>query len=299
MKFLKGFALFILGTLLFLSLFIFGIAFMLNQTALNPHFITSEVNKLDINSLAEDILADTIGKQAPSEEGELAAQALRGTIADLEPWLKEQTAVAVNTFYDYLEGRDQSLSLRVSLEPVKDALRENMREVFLQSPPAELAGLTPAELEQAFNAQWPQFAQEIPSTFELDEGSIPPDVLATLGQARQYISYFNLGFTAMIGFILLLILLIILVHRNVRGSTRGLGINFLICGVFSFALFWLAKNWAGPTLLQADMPTYIQTWLPQLLSDTLAPLQMYSIGLAAAGVVLIIVSVAYKPRPAF
>ena len=123
--------------------------------------------------------------------------------------------------------------------------------------------------------------------------------MATLGQAKQYVSYFNLGFTAMIGFILLLILLIILVHHQVRGSTRGLGINFLICGAFSLAGVLLAKNAAGPLLAQADLPASLQTWAPQLLTDTLAPLQIYSIGLAAVGVVLIIVSFAYKPRPTF
>jgi hypothetical protein len=296
MKFLKGFALFILGTLLYLSLSIFGYAFMLNQTFLNPHFVTAEVNRLDITSLAGDILS----QQIPAEEEELTAKALRETLADLEPWLKEQTAGAVTSFYDYLEGRSQSLSLVVPLEPVKEGLRENMREVFLQSPPPELAGLSPAELEQYFNESYQQFSQEIPSTFELDESSIPSDVIATLGQAKQYVGYFNLGYTAMIGFILLLILLIILVHHQVRGSTRGLGIDFLICGAFSFASVFLAKNAAGPLLAQASLPASLQSWAPQLLSDTLAPLQMYSIGLAAVGVVLIIVSFAYKPRqPAF
>ena len=227
-------------------------------------------------------------------------EALRETVADLEPWLKEQTAGAVNAFYDYLEGRSQSLSLVVPLDPVKESLRENMRETFLQSPPPELAGLSPAELEQYFNEYYQQFSQEIPSTFELDESSIPPEIMATLGEAKQYVGYFNLGYTAMIGFILLLILLIILVHHQVRGSTRGIGINFLVCGALSFASVLLAKNAAGPLLVQADLPASLQTWAPQLLHDTLAPLEMYSIVLAAAGVVLIIVSFAYKPRqPAF
>jgi hypothetical protein len=292
MKFLKGLALFILGSLLYLSLSTFGIAFMLNQTILNPDFVISQAERLDITSLAEDMLSE----QIPPEEEEFTAEALSETIADLEPWLKEQAADAVNSLYDYLEGRSQSLSLVVSLEPVKESLRENLWQAFLQSPPPELAGLPPAELEQYFNEYYQQFSQEIPSTFELDETSIPPEVMATLGQAKQYVGYVNLGYTALIGLILLLILLIILVHREVRGSTRGIGINFLICGALSFIGDLLAKNAAGPLLVQADLPAYLQTWLPQLLGDTLAPLQMYSIGLMAAGVVLLIVSFAYKPR---
>jgi len=60
MKFLKGLALFILSSLLFLSLSIFGIVFMLNQTILNPDFVVSQVNKLDIASIAGDMLSEQI-----------------------------------------------------------------------------------------------------------------------------------------------------------------------------------------------------------------------------------------------
>jgi len=60
MKFLKGLALFILGSLLFPSLSIFGIVFMLNQTILNPDFVVSQVNKLDIASIAGDMLSEQI-----------------------------------------------------------------------------------------------------------------------------------------------------------------------------------------------------------------------------------------------
>jgi hypothetical protein len=296
MKFLKGFALFILGSLLYLSLSFFGIAFMLHQTILNPDFIVSQVERLDIPSLTEDILS----QQVPSGEEELMGQVMSDTIADLEPWLKEQTGDAVNAFYDYLEGKSQHLSLVVPLEPVKEKLRENMRGAFLQSPPAELAGLPPTELEPYFDAYYQQISQEIPSTFELDETSMPPELVSTLGQTKQIIGYFNLSYTALIGIILLLILFIVLVHREVRGSTRGIGINFLICGVLGYLSVFAAEKLTGPLLVQASMPPYIQTWLPQLLSDTLAPLGMYSIVLMAIGVVLLIVSFAYRPRqPAF
>jgi len=296
MKFLKGFALFILGSLLFLSLSTFGIAFMLNQTVLNPDFIVSQVDRLDITSLAEDMLSE----QIPVEGEELTGEVVSDTIADLEPWIKEQAAEAAYTFYDYLEGESPSLSLTVPLERVKTSLRENLWEAFLQSPPPELEGLSPAELEPYFNEYYQQIAQEIPSTFELNEASLGTEGMALLEQTRQIIDYFNLSYTALIGIILLSILLIILVHREVRGSTRTIGVNFLVCGALSFIGAFAAEKLSTPLLEQANMPPYIQTWLPQLLSDTLAPLEMYSIVLAAAGVVLLIVSFAYKPRqPAF
>jgi len=295
MKFLKGFALFILGSLLFLSLFTFGIAFMLNQTVLNPDFIVYQVDRLDITSLAEDMLS----QQVLPEGEELMEEVVSDTITDLEPWMKEQAADAAYAVYDYLEGRSQSLSLVVSLEPVKASLRENLREAFLQSLPPELAGLPPDMIESYFDEYYQQIAQEIPPTFELNEASLGAEGTALLEQTRQIIDYFNLSYTALIGVILLLILLIILVNREVRGSTRGLGINFLTCGILSFLGVFAAEKLIGPILLQANMPPYLETWVPQLLSDTLAPLVMYSIVLASVGVILLIVSFAYKPRSSF
>jgi len=73
MNFLKGLALSLLSLLLFLSLSVFGLALTLNQTVLNPDFIVSEIDRLDISSLAEEFISEEI---AP-DEGYLA-----GTISD-------------------------------------------------------------------------------------------------------------------------------------------------------------------------------------------------------------------------
>jgi hypothetical protein len=275
MKFLKGLGLAILGFLLFWSLSVFGLVLTLNQTILNPDFVVSQVNKLDIASIAGDML----GEQMPPEAEEFMVGVVNDTIADLEPWIKEQERDSIYSFYDYLEGKSQSLSLVVSLEPVKESLRENLRE-------------PPAEIESYFN----EFYQQIPSTFDLTEALVTPEVTAQLEQVKQIIGYFHLAYNALIGLILLLILLIIVIHRQVRGSTRGLGTTFLTCGALSYAGVLVAKNIAGTQLTQLDIPVYLQGWIPQFLADTLAPLEMYSIGLLAVGVVLLVVSFVYKPR---
>ena len=264
MKFLKGLALAILGFLLFLSLSIFGIVFMLNQTILNPDFVASQVDRLDIASLAKE----TIIQQMP-QQPESVVKAVNDTIADLEPWLKQQTRDTIYSFYDYLEGRSQNLSLVVSLEPVKESLRKNLGQ--------------------------DEIYQQIPSTFDVSQ-VLGPKGMAQLEQVKQTISYFRLGYNALIGFILLLILLIIVIHRQVRGSTRGLGTTFLICGILSYAGALVAKNVAGTQLPQLNIPTYLQAWVPQLIADTLAPLEIYGIALLAVGVVLLVVSFVYKPR---
>jgi hypothetical protein len=95
---------------------------------------------------------------------------------------------------------------------------------------------------------------------------------------------------------LLLILLIIVIHRQVRGSTRGLGTTFLSCGILSYAGALVAKNVASTQLPQLNIPVYLQGWVPQLIADTLAPLEIYGIALLAVGVVLLVVSFVYKPQ---
>lgn len=291
MKFLKGLALGLLSFLLFLSLSIFGLALTLNYTILNPDFIVSEVDELDISSLVEEFLSEEI----PQEEPYLA-EVLDNTIADLEPWIKEQVNAGIYTSYDYLLGKSESLSLVISLEPVKDSLKDNLREAILESPPPELEGASPAEIELYLDEAYSEIDEMLPPRFEFNVSSLDPEVLAQLEQARQYIGYFQLGYKLLIGFILLLILGIILIHRQVKRATREIGIILLTYGVLEYIAIFVTKYLAGTQLTKLDVPAQLQTLLPQLLSNFLAPLEIFSICLLVVGVALIIVSFVYKPR---
>jgi len=291
MNVLKGVALGILSFLLFLSLSVFGLALTLNYTILNPDFVVSEVDRLDISALAEEVLAE----QIPEEE-EFMVGFLDTAVADLEPWIKEQVSVVTYSSYDYLLGKSQSLSVTIPLEPVKESLRETLREAIIKSPPPQLEGLPPAEIEQYSNQLYQEISQQIPSTFEFNESLLTPEIWAQFQQIRQAIGYFQLGYKLLIGFILLLILGIVLINREVKGATRGIGITFLSYGVLWYAGTFVAKHFAGTQMAQLDIPPYLQGWLPQLLDDLIAPLGMFSLGLLIAGVVLIVVSFVYKPR---
>jgi len=295
MKILKGLAISLLSFLLSLSLIIFGLAFMLNSTILNPDFVVKEVDRLDMSSLAGEILS----KQIPAE-GEFMTESLDDVIADLEPWIKEQASLAIYSGYEYLLGESQSLSLVISLEPMKEKLRDSLWQAFQQSPPPELAGLPPAQVEQYFNEFYQEFSEQIPPTYELNESKLSPEVLTMLEQVRQAIGYFQLGYKALIGLILLLILGIILINRQVKRTTRGIGITFLTCGVIEYAGIFVTKRFAPTQIAQLDIPAYLRGWLPQFIDNFLAPLEMFSIGLLAGGVALLIVSFVYKPRqPSF
>lgn len=295
MKFLKGFGLFILGSLLSLSLLLFGFALTLNLSVLNPDFVASQLEEIDIPLLFEE----TFSEQVPQEHdylSEMVAEVANDTIIDLEPWLKQQASAAIYAFYDYIEGESQYLSAEIPLDTVKESLRDNLWQAVLASPPPELSWLPPAEIELAFNQFWSEFSEEIPSTLELDESLLGAEVMSHFEQAKRYVSYFHIAFYALIGFILLLILGIVLIYREVRGSTRQIGIISLTCGIVSFVGPLIINSIAGSQLAQQGIPTYLQEWLPQLIKDALMPLEIYGIGLMAAGVILIIVSFVYRRR---
>jgi len=384
MKFLKGLALFLLSSLLFLSLTVFGFAYMLNNTLLNPDFVTTQLNRLNISSLVEEILSQqpedvtsealvkTITELEPAMKEQLGAATdsiydyllgksqnldlaltLRNTILDtdfvvsimdtldmsslireslkeqlsgeipeemigyldkplddtldeLEPWIKDQIGAAADPMLDYLFGQSQGFSVEISLEPVKESLRDNLRQAFLQSPPPELAIIPPAMLEEYFDQFYQEFAGQFPATLVINEtllgtempaqiAQILADAEAMLEEGRQYVSYFQLGYNVLIGFMLLLVLGIILLNRQVKGSTRELGTIFLTYGAFEYAGILVAKYFVGGELARLPVPPQLQAWLPGLVSDLLAPLEMFSLGLLIGGVVLLIVSFVY-PR---
>ena len=296
MKFLKGLLLTVLSLLLFLSLSVFGIAFILNSTLLNPGFAARQVEKLDVSSLVREVVEMQFGEQL-TQGAEFLEEAINKVISDQEPWLKEQVTAAIYSGYDYFLGKTERLSLIVSLESLKDGMRESLWEFFMQSLPPQLSGLPTDQLEPYFEQYYQEYAAQIPSEFEFDESSLDADTLATIREIRQGIGYFQLGYNILIGFMVLLVLAIILINRNVRGSTRELGITLLIYGALEFATVFLARNYTPSSLpFPSGIPATLETWLLGLSADLLTPLQTFSIGVLVGGVVLLIVSFVYPRR---
>ena len=295
MNVLKGFGLGILSFLLFLSLSVFGIAFMLNSTLLNPDFVASEVDKIDVSALVIEMAEEQIGEQLP-EEAFFLKEALYGIISDQEPWLKEQLNAAIYTGYDFFLGKSERLDMIISLEPLKENLRDSLWQTFKENLPPELSVLPEDQLKPYFDQYYQEFAGQIPSEFAFDESSIPPEVMEQMILARQYIDYFQTYYYVLIGFMVLLVLGIILINRSVRGTTRSLGIALLIYGALEFAGVYVARNFMPTSLPLPDIPSSLQMWLMGLFGDLLAPLQMFSLGVLIGGVVLLVVSFVYKPR---
>ncbi len=394
MKFLKGLALSLLGFLLFLSLSLFGLAFTLNSTVLNPNFMTSEINRLEINSLVKDFLSrqapgqglpkeyetaliniltklepqikenlgvninstydyllgektspelvptlrktflnanfvaavvkeidvsslagkyirELLAAQLPKEVRDLLGnrlnEVLDDVISQLEPWVKEQVVAAADPIFAYLVEETQSFKVAIPMKPLLDNAKEIIWQAFSQSPPPPLNLLPKTELRRYFDEFYQGFTRQLPATFEINEKILGTSIrmqitlgLAQAGQgleqARQYVGEYQLYYRLLIGFILLLILLIVVINREVRGATRNLGTTFLTYGAIEYVGIFVAQNFALTTIPMPQIPLSLETWLNQFLTNLMSPLQTFSLAVLVAGVALLIVSFVYKPR---
>jgi len=300
------------------------LALTLRNTSLSSDFVVSLVNELDISSLASEFLGEQLLEDIP-EELEFLVEHLDDAIAELEPTIKEELIAAADPILDYLLGESQSISIVISLEPITENLEDTLREAFLESPPAELAGLPLARIEQYFDEYFGELTEMTPSAFELDETlfgtEIPAQIAEALAEAeeglgearqditealteaeerleeaRKYIGYVQLGYKLLIGLIVLLIAGIVLLNRQVKSATRKVGTIFLTYGVLWFAGILIAKYFIKKAQLPwTEIPPSLEAQLPQLVNDFSAPLQWFSLGLLIGGVVLIAVSFVY-PR---
>ncbi|MFC1593274.1 hypothetical protein ACFL4C_04605, partial [Candidatus Omnitrophota bacterium] len=85
---------------------------MLNNTALNPDFVITEIDKLDVSSLTEEVFNEYVPKGELPEE---FSTALINTITRLEPIIKEKVSAITYPVYDYLLGKSESIDLALTL----------------------------------------------------------------------------------------------------------------------------------------------------------------------------------------
>lgn len=107
MAFLKNLAVSLFSFFLFLSLTIFGLAFTVKSTALNPDFITAELNRLEISSLVKEFVQIENPPGQPDFN-----KTINKTISDIEPKIKEEAGSAIHSVYDYLLGETQNPDLK-------------------------------------------------------------------------------------------------------------------------------------------------------------------------------------------
>ena len=279
-------------SLLVTVLLLLGIVVTIRMTVLDPDFVVSEFDKLDIYS----VIIEQAKAHLPGEEL-LGAETLDNIITELKPWLEEQTTAVIYDVYGYLK-EDQELNVVISLEPIRAIVEENLRQTVLGSLPPELQGVSESQLEDLLSEVYGGMDELIPQHFELSESSLGPEVMAQLEQARQIVGYIELGYKVLIGVAVLLVLLVVLVHWwQPKPVVRSIGIVFGLVGVFFIMTAFLSRFVTGAISglsSQSDILSELQPKLSQLLMDVMAPLQMYGIGFLIAGIALIIISFLFR-----
>jgi len=361
MSTLKSLGTAICSFLLFLALTVFGIAFMLNSTLLNPDFVAAQTDKIDISDLAEEFAEEQIVQEIP-EEVDFLVDVVYDVIDEEEPWIKEQVHTAIYAGFDFILSKTDALNIYIPLEDKKEELRESFWQAFTESvhrwlpilveselgsyltryidyfvsdipeqylppelvgasadvlreylgnylmekaveaveeQPPIVTGLLESVVRPYFDEYYDDIMEQLPSAIEVNRSTLEDDAWETLILARKYVGYFKTSFYLLIAFMALMVIAIFLINRNVRDSTRSLGISLLVYGVLEFAGIYVARHFL-PTDISflfpdsAGIPESLQTWLSGFYVDVLAPLQIFSIIILAVGVVLIVVSILYR-----
>jgi len=271
---------------------------------MSSNFISSVVSNIDISSLAGLFIREQFLDQMPVDiEG--FDKHIMDVINDAEPYLKEQIAAASDPVFDYLLMESQTLDVQISLEEVKLSLKDKLKQVFLESPPAEFSSIPESLRESYFDRYYNEFAGQIPSTFNIEKGLIGSDVpreISTglreaetgLEQARQYISYFQVAYTSLLVLMALLVLGIIIISRNVKRITRIIGIPLLTFGIIEYVGVWVARYLQRGQIQFPDIPPHFEIWLYQLIENILKPLETFSLVLLISGAVLVVISFVYR-----
>jgi hypothetical protein len=212
------------GFILVITLLLLFSLTTLNQTLLNPAFVTAELDKLDAYSIATEQLSsqlsDMITEQMPEEIGgqmegeasyeqirEIVAEQLPGqmqtyiteqlpeygsympqvieaTLADLGTWMDEQIDAAAQGINAYLTEGTE-INITISLAEVKPVLKDNLEQAIRESPPPEMAGLPPAALDAFIEQARAKIDSDMPQQIVINEDFLGTDVMSQLEQAKS------------------------------------------------------------------------------------------------------------------
>ena len=138
----------------------------------------------------------------------------------------------------------------------------------------------------------------VPAEVNINAGLLGPDIMLTLQKVREGLQYYHSGYTILLIACLILVLLIILLTREIKGAARALGIIFSVSGVLSLSSALVLKQ-IVPGVIPADsLPARVQLWLTQVFTDIMSPWVIFSLVLLAAGAALVVISFIWHRRAA-
>ena len=165
MSLLKGLATSVLSFILFLTLSIFSIAFMLHGTVLNSDFVSNQVDSIPVSDIARDVSEELIIPELP-QDAEFLQDITINIIEKQEPWIKAQFQAIIDTGYDFLMDETDTLKIVVPLAELKQNLQDTLWDETKDYLKEQLAGKSEAEK----SAYLQDIIRQIP------EGSLPHEL---------------------------------------------------------------------------------------------------------------------------
>ena len=181
MGFLRGLGTTVCSILLFLALTVFSVAFLLNATVLNTGFMNSQIDKLDISSIAQDVINTQIQKELPPNSDFISGVVL--SFFDNEvPQIKTQLHNGLNEAYDYFLQKTDRLAVTISLAEIKQNLKDNIWQTAVDYLKTKLAGMSGTEADSYVGDIAAQIPQDVlPPVFQALPSNLRTEIV------KQYI----------------------------------------------------------------------------------------------------------------
>lgn len=261
---------------LFVTLVALGIAITVSQTVLNPSFVTSELEEIDVHLLAAEQL-----KQELPQEASFLAPIIDDAAGDLETWARQQVSAVVYAANAYLKGR-QPFRVVISFEEPKSYLKMRLAEVLGDSPPQGFPNIPASEAEAFVEAVETEIDARIPDEMEVDEAYLGAETMSELRTARRYTGYVTTSLRVLPVVAAVMVLIIVLVQKG-RGRpiSRFTGTAFALGGAASLVTAFVVRS-TLPGMVRPEIPTEIGVALPDIVNRCCQPLFIYG------GIVLLV-----------
>jgi hypothetical protein len=292
-KIFKGIGLGLVGFFLFVSLPILSIFINLNNTLLNPDFVVREIEKLNVTEVAREYVKNQI-----FPEDLPYFDAIDTTLAQEKTWIDQQIKYVIANSYDYLLGTSNMLSFTFYLEEIKQNFSDNLVNSIQKSPPPEYKNLSFQEKEQFILDLKQQIQEETPSSYDLEinQDIVGYESMKAIQLAKEIIGDFKVTYWILIIVVLLMILLIGLIQREVRGIVRALGIIFALDGILCGITYLILRLVIPTTIPIGELPMSVEIWLKVLTNDLISPIGVFGLVVLVMGALCLAASFFIKGK---
>jgi hypothetical protein len=309
-----------LNTLLATSIGILSLVLSFQGTLLDPEFVTAELQKLDMPTVASELLggqsSDKITaflNKIPTDEipvslAELSqeqiygAESIEATVRELWPVLGKEVNEAVSNVYKYFLGEQQNLEVVIPLDEVRSTLEDNLKKEVLKSPPDELESAPREQIQSYAERVFLEEFEHVPDALRLSSDTVVKNLSLSFHEIRAVTVFIPKIPVILLGFIILLAIGVIIANRNFKLIFWNLGITLVVSTLLG-QLYILSLKELGNRVTSLTLLPAFNLWVIEVATDVLIFLNgifeftLYlGIGMVAVSLLVMLGQRLFKPR---